>query len=196
MTYNLLEPHVAALLRWLGTLSSNIEVHLQLPPALAALRGILNSILDQTVSTATWASMIEVGDAREQLLTHDADTLGLAARGHAARLVDQAIGQARASMFVETLGAMVSVVDHLPDDALPAALKVALRLVRRILARRPGEAAPSTGSEQMWWHPDRHHGLGNVAESAASVSDRPSSHDSGDSHRGRRLLGIHAKEHF
>ena len=81
MTYNLLEPHVAALLRWLGTLSSNIEVHLQLPPALAALRGILNSILDQTVSTATWASMIEVGDALEQLLTHDADTLGLAARG-------------------------------------------------------------------------------------------------------------------
>ena len=48
ITYHTIEPHIAALLRWLGTLDADVALHLQLPPALAALRGILNAILEPT----------------------------------------------------------------------------------------------------------------------------------------------------
>ena len=84
--YNTVEPYVAALLQWLGTLNEDVAIHLQLPPALAALRGIWNAILDQSVSTATRASLIDVGDALQRggTLSHpadSADTLGVAHGG-------------------------------------------------------------------------------------------------------------------
>eukprot|EP00439_Symbiodinium_sp_Y106_P076460 s679_g15.t1 len=111
ITYNIVELHIAARLRWLGTLSSDIEVHLQLPSALTSLWEILNSILDQTMSPAIWATMIEVGEALEHLvrgrrLVFSSDTLSLQAGGHDPARVEQAIGQARGNRFVETLGAM------------------------------------------------------------------------------------------
>ena len=68
LTYNSVEPQIAVLMQWLGTLTSDVEVHLQLPPTLAALRGILNNILDQQTNPNTWATMIEVGEALEQLV--------------------------------------------------------------------------------------------------------------------------------
>ena len=89
------EPHVAAIIRWLGTLSNDIETHLQLPPALASLRGILNAILDQQTSTATWAALIEVGEALEKLiyggtLVHHSDVVALDVGGHDTDLVARA----------------------------------------------------------------------------------------------------------
>ena len=69
ITYHTVEPYIAALLRWLGTLNADVALHLQLPPALASLRGILNAILNQQVSTATWSELIQVGEALENLAT-------------------------------------------------------------------------------------------------------------------------------
>ena len=81
-----IEPHIAAIIRWLGTLTNDMAIHLQLPPTLASLRGILNEIHHHRVSTATWAAMIEVGQAIEQLarggvLVHHSDAAALEGGG-------------------------------------------------------------------------------------------------------------------
>ena len=48
----------------------------------------------------------------------------------------------------------------------------------------------------MWWMLDRHHGLGNLATTASASEDARDSASSGDSHRRRRLLAVHSKQHF
>ena len=188
-------------MQWLGTLTSDVEVHLQLPPTLAALRGILNNILDQQTNPNTWATMIEVGEALEQLvqgqpLAHPSDTLCMQDGGHDTNLVEHDTDQGQGRNFIEVTTALLHDVDYLPEDTLPAAQEAALRLVRRIAARTPtrGEGPP-TGNATAWWQLDRHHGLGDYRSTETqprSPTSRVSS-DSGESHRRRRLLGTHSK---
>eukprot|EP00439_Symbiodinium_sp_Y106_P002132 s9459_g1.t1 len=188
ITYNSVEPHIAAIIRWLGTLSNDIELHLQLPPALASLRGILNAILHQRVSTATWAAMIEVGEAIEQLpwciiLMQWHYKTGDMTRTSWREW--QARHGARGTTFVETMGALLTDVDHLPDDALPAAQEAAMRVVvHRHRGRRPRRRGR--------WQLDRHHGMGDMHNTARSPT-RQASSGSGKSHSRRRLLGMHSK---
>eukprot|EP00439_Symbiodinium_sp_Y106_P081326 s1350_g20.t1 len=128
------------------------------------------------MNSATWAAMIEAGDALEQRilgkrLVHSSDALSLQAGGHNTTLVEHAIEQTRGTMFVETLGTMLSDdVDYLPAEALGAAQEAAMRLARRIAARTPERGSSSTGevAQNMWWHLGRHHGMGNTAEAARS----------------------------
>ena len=186
LTYNSVEPQIAAIMRWLGTLTSDVEVHLQLPPTLAALRGILNNILDQQTNPNTWATMIEVGEALEHLvqgqpLAHPSDTLCLQDGGHDTNLVEHDIDQARGSNFIEVTTALLHDVDYLPEDMLPAAQEAALRLVRRIAARTPTMGdGPQTGNATAWWQLDRHHGLGDYHTTEAQPRS-PTSRVSSDS---------------
>ena len=133
LSYNSVEPHVAAIIRWLGTLSNDIGTHLQLPPVLASLRGILNAILEQQTSTATWAAMIEVGEALEELihgghLVHHSDVVALDVGGHDTDLALRTQDEARGNEFIETLTALLETVDSLPRGNLPAAREAAMRL--------------------------------------------------------------------
>ena len=143
--------------------------------------------------------MIEVGEALEQLvhggtLVHHFDAVALQDGGHDTDLVERATDQARETTFVETLGGLLGDVDRLPSDALPAAREAAMRIVRRIAAPTPppGDTAPEAGDEDAWWQLDRHHGMGDVHNTARSPTT-PVSSGSGESHRRRRLLGVHSK---
>ena len=176
---------MAAIIRWLGTLSDDIATHLQLPPVLASLRGILNAILDQQTSTATWAALIEVGEALENLihgghLVHHSDVLALDGGGHDTDLALPTQDEDRGgNEFIETLTALLKTVDSLPRGSLPAAQEAAMRLVRRVAARMPtaGDAAPDVGEETSWWHLDRHHGMGRLAyNSRKTLTDIPGEH--------------------
>ena len=186
ITYNSVEPHIAAIIRWLGTLSNDIEIHLQLPPALASLRGILNAILHQRVSTATWAAMIliEVGEAIEQLpwciiLMQWHYKTGDMTRTSWREW--QARHGARGTTFVETMGALLTDVDHLPDDALPAAQEAAMRVVvHRHRGRRPrrrgtrphgGSSTDTTAWATCITQHDRQHARRAVVRERATADD-------------------------
>ena len=143
--------------------------------------------------------LVECGGlANGGTLTHPANTLAIAAGDLDTSLVAEVSAQARGIAMVETLTALLQDVDNLPQTSLSAAQEAAMRPVRRI-ASRTDEAAHYGGSSadaDMWWTLDRHHGLGNRATAGGSPSEGLPSVDSGDSHRRRRLLAVHAKEHL
>ena len=125
---------------------------------------------------------------------HHSNAVALENRGHDTDLVERAANSMRGTTLVETLSALLTVVDVLPEDALPAAHEAAMRIVRRIATRRPppGEVAPDTGNAMAWWTLERHHGLGDVHNTARSQTNEVSS-GSGESHCRRRLLGMRSK---
>ena len=193
ITYHTVEPHVAALLRWLGTLESDVAIHLQLPPALASLRAILNAILDQQVSTATWAAMIEVGESLDKLasggnLAHPADTPAQDAGRLNTNLVAEVASQAPEPGKADGGD---------PDRS-------AHRRGPTTTGRLAGRTGSSDGTEgeqiqnqhgadggeaAMWWTLDRHHGLGDQATSRRSPSHEQESLDSGGEPQAQTLAG-------
>eukprot|EP00439_Symbiodinium_sp_Y106_P077556 s14_g16.t1 len=138
ITYHMVEPHVAALLRWLGTLSADMALHLQLPPALASLRGILNSIDPDPTSQCSYmvrsdrgrGSPGKLGERGKPSPPCRCSRSECGEPRHAP--VAEVSAQTRGKELVETLTALLGDLDWLPQSSLPAAQEAAMRLVRRI----------------------------------------------------------------
>ena len=128
-------------------------------------------------------------------LVHHFDAVALQDGGHDTDLVERATDQARETTFVETLGGLLGDVDRLPSDALPggarssnahrASHSCAYAATGGLLPRRRGmkmRGGNSTGITAwvMYITPQDHPLL-------------PVSSGSGESHRRRRLLGVHSK---
>ena len=81
--------------------------------ALASLRGILNAILDQEVSTATWSELTQVGGSSGTWRPgEDSSTLRMPCWNTLdTHLVAEATGEARGRAMVETLTALLEDVD-------------------------------------------------------------------------------------
>ena len=119
--------------------------------ALASLRGILNTILDQEVSTATWSELTQVGGSSGTWRPgEDSSTLRMPCWNTLdTHLVAEATGEARGRAMVETLTALLEDVDRLPVHSLAATQEAAMRLVRRIAEPRKYPKKPQESGKRQ-----------------------------------------------
>ena len=208
--YAMVAPHVSALIEWFGTLEqANIAVHVQLPPVLTPLRGVLNDILaEKPGGTAMWAKLIAVTDALENLiagntLTHPADVVAIDCGAG-----DSTLMHAEATpewyLAVETLRSLLSQIRGWPPHVLPTVQAAAMNFVRGIAAATPEavDSGDQAWQPEPWWYQERHHGLGDTARSSTSPRGPPQRRprspsvdedggESDQSHRRRRLMAEH-----
>ncbi|CAE7223678.1 unnamed protein product [Symbiodinium sp. CCMP2592] len=177
VTYGMLEPHIAALMSWMQTLPmDDISMNIQLPPILTPLRGILEHVLDGTAGAADWATLVAAvphGDSPFCSYVTSANP--------------STNGRGNVSFNYKKLQRGWC------DKSPPA-------------SRRTSKAFPLGGmrggrvTATMAWGTTRtmaslwtHRVLVNVTRDDSGELD---DNMSNDSHRRRRLLAIHAKEHF
>ncbi|CAE7709541.1 unnamed protein product, partial [Symbiodinium necroappetens] len=181
LSYAHIAPHVGVVVTWLNTMAAgDVRIHAQLPPLLTPLREILSMILEGTVTSPAWNSLVSVTEALERVISPCAIQLSgecAQSSGDRAQLSAEQVNSSSAggqgaawSDDLDTLRGLLRQAETWPLDALQMFQDLAMQLVRGIARRTPpedrGQPTRSTLWDTHWWESERHHGLGDAGRSS------------------------------